>query len=85
MDQEADVNFNKAMIERFAAGGGVLTLSPTMSDDQILKLVKLACSWSQGKVFQVVPPIRSASPLNLRSDSLGQPFVSANFRKEDAD
>jgi len=56
MNQETDINLNELMIERFSAGEGVVTLSRSMTDEQILKLVKLACTWSQGKAFQVVPP-----------------------------
>lgn len=56
MSQKPGTVLNKLIIERFAAGGGVLTLSQSMTDEQILKLIKLACIWSQGKSFQVVPP-----------------------------
>jgi len=56
MNQETDINLNELMIERFSAGEVVVTLSRSMTDEQILKLVKLACTWSQGKAFQVVPP-----------------------------
>lgn len=56
MNQETDINLNELMKERFSAGEGVVTLSPSMTDEQILKLVKLACTWSQGKSFQIVPP-----------------------------
>lgn len=56
MNQESDINLHELMKERFTAGEGVVTLSPSMTDDQILKLLKLACTWSQGKAFKIVPP-----------------------------
>lgn len=53
-DEEIDL---KAVLEqRFAAGLGVLALSASMTDGQILTLIKGACTWSKGKAFQVIPP-----------------------------
>lgn len=47
----------KTMLEQvFAAGQGVVTLSVNMTDEQILTLIKGACTWSKVKVFQVIPP-----------------------------
>ncbi|TES71921.1 hypothetical protein [Pseudomonas syringae group genomosp. 3] len=56
MNQETDTDLNAVMVERFSAGHGVVSLAPSMTDEQILKLIKLACVWSQGKAFQVIPP-----------------------------
>lgn len=50
-----EIDLNTVLEQRFEAGQGVVTLSPSMTDEQILKLVKLACTWSQGKAFQIVP------------------------------
>lgn len=47
----------KTVLEHcFAAGQGVVTLSASMTDEQILTLIKGACTWSKGKAFQVIPP-----------------------------
>ncbi len=51
-----EIDLNQVMQERFSAGLGVLTLSPSHTDAQILQLIKSACRWSQGAAFQVVPP-----------------------------
>ncbi|POP83765.1 hypothetical protein CXB38_00275 [Pseudomonas syringae] len=51
-----EIDLNTVLEQRFEAGQGVVTLSPSMTDEQILKLVKPACTWSQGKAFQIVPP-----------------------------
>ncbi|WP_434598632.1 hypothetical protein M1D58_27500 (plasmid) [Pseudomonas sp. R4-76] len=50
-----DLNLNQVLQERFSAGQGVVTLSPSLTDAQILQLIKSACRWSQGAAFQVVP------------------------------
>lgn len=53
-DEEIDL---KAVLEQsFAEGLGVLALSASMTDGQILTLIKGACAWSKGKAFQVIPP-----------------------------
>lgn len=46
---------NLELEERFAAGKGVINLSPLYTDAQILTLIKIACRWSQGAAFQVIP------------------------------
>lgn len=55
-----EISINELMKARFAAGHGVVTLAPTMTDEQILQMVKLACVWSQGKAFSVIPPSPTA-------------------------
>jgi hypothetical protein len=53
-DDEIDL---KAVLEQsFEEGLGVLALSVSMTDAQILTLIKGACAWSKGKAFQVIPP-----------------------------
>ena len=54
-DQE-EINLKSVLEQRFAAGQGVVTLSANMTDEQILTLIKGACTWSNGKAFQVIPP-----------------------------
>ncbi len=40
----------------FAEGKGVIALSAGMTNEQIVTLIKAACTWSKGKAFVVVPP-----------------------------
>lgn len=47
---------NDAVVASFAAGNGVLALSPDMSETALLSLIKTACTWSCGKAFTVIPP-----------------------------
>jgi len=56
MSQKPDTNLVEQIKKRFAAGEGVVTLSPSMADEQILKLINLACRGSEGQSFQVVLP-----------------------------
>lgn len=51
-----EISINELMKARFAAGHGVITLAPSMTDEQILQMVKLGCAWSEGKAFMVLPP-----------------------------
>ncbi|RBB97313.1 hypothetical protein C3E97_028035 [Pseudomonas sp. MWU12-2115] len=53
---DAETELNLELEERFAAGKGVINLSPLSTDAQILHLIKSACRWSQGAAFQVIPP-----------------------------
>lgn len=50
-----ELDLNQVLHARFSAGLGVVTLSPSLTDAQILQLIKSACRWSQGKAFQVIP------------------------------
>lgn len=52
----SQISMTKQMTEQFSAGAGVVSLSASMTDEQILQMIKLACGWSQGKAFMVVPP-----------------------------
>jgi hypothetical protein len=52
---DAENELNLELEERFAAGNGVINLSPLYTDVQILTLIKIACRWSQGAAFQVIP------------------------------
>jgi len=59
-----EINFKTVMEQRFATGQGVVMLSPSMTDEQILTLIKSASSWSKGKAFQVAAyPVADASQL----------------------
>lgn len=51
-----EIDLKTVLEQSFAAGQGVVTLSASMTDTQILTLIKGACSWSKGKAFQVIPP-----------------------------
>ncbi|WP_449122215.1 hypothetical protein [Pseudomonas viridiflava] len=51
-----EIDLRTVLEQRFAAGQGVVTLSASMTDEQILALIKGGCSWSKGKSFQVIPP-----------------------------
>ncbi|PUA41506.1 hypothetical protein C5U62_31565 [Pseudomonas protegens] len=51
-----EIDLKTVLEQRFAAGQGVITLSASMTDEQILTLIKSACIWSKGKVFQIIPP-----------------------------
>jgi|GEM_PF-2166191 len=51
-----EIDLKSVLGQRFAAGQGVVTLSASMTDEQILTLIKGACTWSKGKAFQVIPP-----------------------------
>lgn len=51
-----EIDLKTVLEHRFAAGQGVVTLSASMTDEQILTLIKGACTWSKGKAFQVIPP-----------------------------
>ncbi|MNJ40262.1 hypothetical protein D3C77_351540 [compost metagenome] len=51
-----EIDLKTVLEQRFAAGQGVVTLSASMTDEQILTLIKGACTWSKGKAFQVIPP-----------------------------
>lgn len=51
-----EIDLKEVLTERFEAGRGVIILSANMTDDQILMLVKDACTLSKGKAFQVIPP-----------------------------
>ncbi|NMZ14643.1 hypothetical protein HBO07_25560 [Pseudomonas proteolytica] len=50
-----EIDLNTVVEHSFAAGQGVVTLSASMTDKQILTLIKGACTWSKGKAFQVIP------------------------------
>lgn len=50
-----DIELKKVLEQSFAAGHGVVTLSASMTDEQILMFIKSACTWSNGKAFQVIP------------------------------
>lgn len=56
-----EIGLTAVLEQRFAAGQGVVTLSARMTDEQILTLIKGACTWSKGRAFQVIPP--QAGPL----------------------
>jgi len=51
-----EINITAVLEQRFAVGQGVVTLSASMTDEQMLTLIKSACTWSKGKAFQVIPP-----------------------------
>lgn len=51
-----EIDLKTVLEQRFAAGQGVVTLSASMTDEQILTLIKGACIWSKGKAFQVIAP-----------------------------
>lgn len=51
-----EIDLKAVLEQRFAAGHGVVSLSASMTDAQILTLIKSACTWSKGKAFQVIPP-----------------------------
>lgn len=51
-----EIDLKTVLEHSFAAGQGVVTLSASMTDAQILTLIKGACTWSKGKAFQVIPP-----------------------------
>jgi len=55
-DGPLELDLKAVLEQRFAMGQGVVTLAATMSDEQILALIKGACNWSKGKAFQVIPP-----------------------------
>ena len=55
-DNHDEIDLTSVLEQRFAAGQGVVTLSPSMTYEQILTLIKGACTWSNGKAFQVIPP-----------------------------
>lgn len=55
-DQYEEIDLKSILQQRFGAGQGVVTLSASMTDEQILTLIKGACTWSKGKAFQVIPP-----------------------------
>lgn len=65
-DADAETELNLELEERFAAGKGVINLSPLYTDAQILTLIKIACRMSQGAAFQVVP-----TPAATRSTNKG--------------
>jgi hypothetical protein len=48
-----EIDFKTVMEQRFATGQGVVSLSGSMTDEQILTLIKSACTWSKGQAFQV--------------------------------
>jgi hypothetical protein len=54
--QNADSEQHFALEDVFAAGQGVVVISPDMTDQQMLALIKSAFRWSKGKAFKVVPP-----------------------------
>lgn len=54
--ESPEVDLKAVLEERFSAGQGVVNLAANMTDEQILALIKSACSWSKGKAFQVIPP-----------------------------
>lgn len=59
-----EIDFKTVMEQRFATGQGVVMLSPIMTDEQILTLIKSACTWSKGKTFQVAAyPVADVSQL----------------------
>lgn len=51
-----EIALKTVLEQRFAARQGVVTLSASMTDEQILTLIKGACTWSKGKALQVIPP-----------------------------
>lgn len=51
-----EIDLNAVLEQSFAAGQGVITLSASMTDQEILTLIKGACTWSKCKAFQVIPP-----------------------------
>lgn len=53
---KAELEQRFALEEVFAAGQGIVTISPDMTDQQMLVLIKSAFLWSKGKAFKVVPP-----------------------------
>jgi hypothetical protein len=66
MTSTPDMDLNGALADRFSAGEGVVNLSPSMSDEHVLTLIKLACKWSKGRAFQVVQsgyPVADVSQL----------------------
>ncbi|WP_440065730.1 hypothetical protein ACTAB2_26405 (plasmid) [Pseudomonas syringae] len=67
-DEHEDIELKEVLEQSFATGHGVVTLSASMTDEQILTLIKSACTWSKGKAFQVIPSqpkACSASPQRL--------------------
>lgn len=52
-----EIDFKTVLAQSFATGQGVILLSASMTDEQILSLIKSACVWSNGKAFQVVQRI----------------------------
>jgi hypothetical protein len=51
-----EVDYSAALASNFAEGKGVVTISSSMTDEQVAALIKVACNWSKGKSFQVIPP-----------------------------
>lgn len=51
-----EIDLKTVLEQSFEAGQGVVTLAASMTDKQILTLIKSACGWSKGKAFQVIPP-----------------------------
>jgi hypothetical protein len=66
MTSTPDMDLNAALADRFSAGEGVINLSPSMNDEHVLTLIRLACKWSKGRPFQVVQsgyPVADVSQL----------------------
>lgn len=57
-----EIDMKTVLEQRFASGQGVVNLSASMSDEQILNLIKAACIWSKGKGFQVIASNVESAP-----------------------
>lgn len=57
-----EIDLKELLEQRFAEGHGVVTLPASMLDEQILALIKNACTLSKGKAFQVIPPKAETEP-----------------------
>ncbi|NWD57147.1 hypothetical protein HX878_20665 [Pseudomonas veronii] len=66
-DEHEDIELKEVLEQSFAAGHGVVTLLASMTDEQILTLIKSACTWSKGKAFQVIPSQPKAVARNVEA------------------
>lgn len=51
-----EVDIRDVLRDRFSTGQGLIQLSSSMADKEMLVVVKLAISHSNGKTFTVIPP-----------------------------
>jgi hypothetical protein len=53
-----EVNMRDVLRERFSTGQGFVQLSSGMTDKEMLVVIKLAISFSNGKAFTVIPQLK---------------------------
>lgn len=73
-DRYEDIDLKTVLEQSFATGKGVVCLSASMTDEQILALIKQACGWSQGKAFHVIPP--TVTITQAQETGIGHPIGS---------